>query len=124
AEHNLCDRPRDAPVRTGMGVAAIAFYTVLFAAGGTDVIAVTLNVSENAIIFSTRVACLVAPVVCGYVAYRLCVELAAHPEAGRRRAPAIVVRNRSGGYEVVEPPEGSDRGRAPVAAGAPGAAGA
>jgi ubiquinol-cytochrome c reductase cytochrome b subunit len=101
--HNICDRPRDAPVRTGMGVAAIAFYVMLFVAGGTDVIASTLNVSENAIILFIRISVVVLPVVSGYAAYRLCTELAAVPDAGRRHLPAVVVRDPSGGYEAYEP---------------------
>jgi len=102
--HNICDKPRDAPVRTGMGVAAIAFYATLFAAGGTDVLAVTLNVSENAIIWSMRVAAIVLPIITGYVAYRLCKELAASG-GGRRRRPATVMRSAEGGYVAVEEPE-------------------
>jgi ubiquinol-cytochrome c reductase cytochrome b subunit len=99
--HHLCDRPRDAPVRTGFGVAAIAFYAALFAAGGTDVIAVTFDVSENNIIWALRVAVIVLPVVCGYIAYRLCKELAA-VDAGRRRPPAVITRSAGGGYTAVE----------------------
>jgi len=94
--HNICDRPRDAPVRTGMGVAAIAFYSMLFVAGGTDVIASTLNVSENSIIWFIRISVIVLPVVSGYAAYRLCKELVAAPDAGRRHLPAVVVRSPTG----------------------------
>ena len=104
AVHNICDRPRNAPVRTGMGVAAIAFYAMLFAGGGTDVIAVTLNVSENAIIWFVRVAVIVLPIVSGYGAYRLCKELAAAPEAGHRRPPAVVVWDPGRGYVAQEAP--------------------
>jgi ubiquinol-cytochrome c reductase cytochrome b subunit len=101
--HHLCQRPRDAATRTAMGVAAIAFYSMLFVAGGTDVIAVTLNVSENAIIWFVRVASVLAPIVSGYVAYRLCRELAASPDAGRRHLPATVVRGPTGGFVFIEP---------------------
>jgi ubiquinol-cytochrome c reductase cytochrome b subunit len=34
AAHNLLDRPRDAPVRSGFGAATLSFYTILFIAGG------------------------------------------------------------------------------------------
>jgi ubiquinol-cytochrome c reductase cytochrome b subunit len=100
-EHHLCDRPRDAPARTGFGVAAIVFYAGLFAGGGTDVIASTLNVSENAIIWALRVAVIVLPAVGWYIAYRLCKELSA-ADAGRRRPPAIVTRSPDGGYAALE----------------------
>jgi len=131
--HNICDRPRDAPVRTAMGVAAIAFYAMLFVAGGTDVIASTLNVSENAIILFIRITVIALPVVSGFATYRLCKELAAVPDAGRRHLPAVVVRSPTGGYEAIEPPpyepprppivpiEAADDavGRAPAVAGPP-----
>jgi ubiquinol-cytochrome c reductase cytochrome b subunit len=105
--HHLLNRPRDAPVRTGFGVAAIGFYAALFVAGGTDVIAVTLKVSENGIIWAIRVLVIVLPVVTGYVSYRLCKELAA-AGAGRRPTPGTVVRAPTGGYEVVESPGPSE----------------
>jgi ubiquinol-cytochrome c reductase cytochrome b subunit len=113
--HNLCDRPRDAPVRTAMGVAAIAFYSMLFVGAGTDVIAVTLHVSENAIIWFVRVTSLTLPVVSGVVAYRLCRELAAVPDAGRRHPPTVVVRGPTGGYEPASAPVETVGTVAPIA---------
>ena len=100
--HHLLDRPRDAPMRTALGVAAISFYGALLVAGGTDVLATTLHVSENGIIWSVRVLLLVLPVLTGFVTYRLCRELAA-AGGGRRRRPVTVVRTPEGGYEAVEP---------------------
>ena len=37
--HHINDRPRNAPVRTGIGVAAVPFYGVLLAEGANDVLA-------------------------------------------------------------------------------------
>ena len=37
--HNVNDRPRNAPIRTATGMAAVAFYGVLWAEGANDVIA-------------------------------------------------------------------------------------
>ncbi|MFM8897153.1 MAG: cytochrome bc complex cytochrome b subunit, partial [Actinomycetales bacterium] len=48
-EHNLLDRPRNAPVRTGIGVMAIVFYGILWIGGGNDIIAGAFNLSINAI---------------------------------------------------------------------------
>ena len=36
AFHNLLDRPRDAPVRTGVGVGMISWVVLVFLAGGSD----------------------------------------------------------------------------------------
>src|SRR6185312_16083996 len=43
AYHHINDRPRNAPVRTGIGVAAITFYGVLWAEGANDVIAYVIT---------------------------------------------------------------------------------
>lgn len=74
-EHHVLDRPRDRPVRTAIGVAAIAFYTVLGFAGSDDVIAVAFGMSVNAIVWAFRILLVVAPVVAGLLSYRLCLEL-------------------------------------------------
>jgi ubiquinol-cytochrome c reductase cytochrome b subunit len=95
--HHLLDRPRDAPVRTALGVAAIAFYGALFAGGGTDILATTLQVSENSIIWALRVGVIVLPIATGVTAYILCRELT-ESGAGRRQPPVAIVRTATGGY--------------------------
>ena len=75
AEHHLADRPRQRPVRTALGVAALGFYVVMFLGGAADIIATTFGLSVNAVLWSFRFAALLVPPVFGYVTYRLCVEL-------------------------------------------------
>jgi ubiquinol-cytochrome c reductase cytochrome b subunit len=77
AEHHLAEPPRQRPVRTALGVAALSFYIVMFLAGGQDVIAETFGLSVNAVLRSFQGAALLAPPVSGWIAYRLCKELAA-----------------------------------------------
>ncbi|HXH56358.1 ubiquinol-cytochrome c reductase cytochrome b subunit [Iamia sp.] len=74
-EHHLLDRPRNRPVRTCMGAATLAFYSVLTLSGATDVIATTFGTSVNAVLIAGRIACLVVPPVVALVTYRLCREL-------------------------------------------------
>lgn len=62
-------------MRTALGVATLTFYVILFAAGATDVLAVTFGLSVNRIVWSFRVLLLVAPVAAAFVANRLCHEL-------------------------------------------------
>ena len=50
-EHHILDRPRDRPRRTAIGVAVLAFYVVLFLAGGNDVIAARFDLSVNAVTY-------------------------------------------------------------------------
>ena len=99
--HHLLDSPRDAPVRTAFGVAAIAFYVALFIGGGTDVIAVTIKVSENSIIWAIRVLLIVLPPLSWLITYRFCTQLQ-RAGAGRRRPPDLVVRGPGGGYLVLD----------------------
>ncbi|HUR17324.1 MAG TPA: ubiquinol-cytochrome c reductase cytochrome b subunit [Acidimicrobiales bacterium] len=73
--HQLLDRPRDRPVRTALGAATIAFYGVLFLAGGGDVISTTFGLSVNAVFSAFRILLVVLPAVAGWVTWRLCHEL-------------------------------------------------
>jgi ubiquinol-cytochrome c reductase cytochrome b subunit len=76
--HNLLQRPRDVPVRTGLGAMAIAFYSVLLLSGGNDLIAKAFDISLNAMTWWGRIALLVAPPLAYAVAYRLCLGLQRH----------------------------------------------
>ena len=91
AEHHLLDRPRDRPLRSALGVATLAFYTVLILSGASDVISTTFGLSVNAVLWALRVASIVAPVLSAVVAYRLCQELAARDALARPRdsSPAV-----------------------------------
>jgi ubiquinol-cytochrome c reductase cytochrome b subunit len=73
--HNLLQRPRDVPVRTGLGVMAITFYAVLLLSGGNDLIAKAFDISLNAMTWAGRIAMLVAPPVGYVVAYLWCLGL-------------------------------------------------
>ncbi|MGW1893804.1 cytochrome bc1 complex cytochrome b subunit [Streptomyces sp. NPDC002004] len=77
-EHHLCDRPRNRPTRTGLGVAGIVFYGVLLFAGGNDVTAYSFRVSVNALTWILRVMVFVGPVVAFVVTKRLCLALQVH----------------------------------------------
>ncbi|MGA5699949.1 cytochrome b [Peterkaempfera bronchialis] len=77
-EHHLCDRPRNRPVRTGLGVASVAWYAVLLAAGGQDVIAYTMHLSVNTLALLFRVLFFVLPVAAFWVTKRTCLALQAH----------------------------------------------
>jgi ubiquinol-cytochrome c reductase cytochrome b subunit len=77
-EHHLCDRPRDRPVRTGLGVAAIVFYAVLLMAGGNDVTAFLFHVSINTLTWILRIALFVAPVLAYLATRRVCLALQMH----------------------------------------------
>jgi ubiquinol-cytochrome c reductase cytochrome b subunit len=74
-EHHLNDRPRNAPTRTAIGIAAITFYGVLWAEGANDVIADHLDISLYAITWWARVSIFVGPAIAYAVTKRICLGL-------------------------------------------------
>ncbi|MEV6112735.1 cytochrome bc complex cytochrome b subunit [Streptomyces sp. NPDC052109] len=114
-ERHLCDRPRERPVRTGLGVAGTVCYGVLLLAGGNDVIAQTFHVSVNAITWTLRVALIVAPVLAFLVTRWLCRALtAAENERLAEGVPTGEIRQSvTGGYETDHEPVDTFRPGAP-----------
>ncbi|GAB2595056.1 cytochrome bc complex cytochrome b subunit [Streptomyces capparidis] len=74
-EHHLLDRPRNAPVRTGLGAAWISLYLILLIGGGNDLFATHFHVSINAITWAIRIGFFVVPVVVFIVTKRICLGL-------------------------------------------------
>jgi ubiquinol-cytochrome c reductase cytochrome b subunit len=73
--HNLLDRPRNAPTRTGLGVMAITFYGLLWIGGGNDIIATTFDLSINAITWTLRISLFVVPPLAYFATKRICLGL-------------------------------------------------
>lgn len=69
--HQLLDRPRDHPVRMGVGVTALTFFGVLVVASGDDILARLLRVPVYDLLNVLRVLVLVLPLVAGAVAFLL-----------------------------------------------------
>ena len=74
-EHHVNDRPRNAPTRTGLGVAMVAFYGVLWLEGANDLIAVHLHVALYTITEIARVAVFVVPILAYIITKRTCLGL-------------------------------------------------
>jgi ubiquinol-cytochrome c reductase cytochrome b subunit len=70
SEHQLLDRPRDHPVRSGIGAGVVAFYTLLTVAGVNDTIARLLDQPVFRVTGALRVAILVVPVLIGLLTWR------------------------------------------------------
>jgi quinol---cytochrome-c reductase cytochrome b subunit len=75
AFHHINDRPRNAPVRTGIGVAVLCWYGIFWAEGANDVIADHFQVPLYTITWIARVAIFVVPVGAYYVTKRICLGL-------------------------------------------------
>lgn len=113
-EHHLLTRPRHAPTRTGIGVAGIVFYGVLWAAASSDVIALHFSLGIEGIVLTLQVALVLGPVAGFALAKRVCLglqrkdrEIALHGfETGR------IVRLPGGEYvEVHQPVDAHERWR-------------
>jgi ubiquinol-cytochrome c reductase cytochrome b subunit len=85
--HDLLDRPRERPVRTALGSAALTFYAVLFFAASNDLIARSLNVSVTTVTWVFRVAALALPPIAAWFVYRVMKGLAASEAEGVMHLP-------------------------------------
>jgi ubiquinol-cytochrome c reductase cytochrome b subunit len=75
AHHNLLQRPRDAPVRTSIGMMAISFFLIIELSGFNDLIAFTFNISLNATTWAGRIGVLLVPPLAYFITYRICIGL-------------------------------------------------
>ncbi|BCM65412.1 MULTISPECIES: cytochrome bc1 complex cytochrome b subunit [Streptomyces] len=114
-EQHLCDRPRERPVRTGLGVAGTVFYGVLLVAGGNDIIAYAFRISVDALTWVLRIALVVAPVLAFLVTRWVCRALtAAERERLAEGVPTGDIRQTvTGGYESGTEPVETFRPGAP-----------
>jgi ubiquinol-cytochrome c reductase cytochrome b subunit len=111
-EHHLLDRPRDAPLRTGVGVAGLLYFGVLTIAGGNDVLSLLFNVPVETMTVLLRYATFVLPIAGGLIAYRIARDLRdsdAHPF--RRDPGTRLRRNEAGGFADIR----DEVGRGPSA---------
>ena len=73
--HNIADRPRNVPVRTGLGAAGITFYGVLWLAGSNDILSHTFQISLFATTWIFRIALIVGPILAFIITKRICLGL-------------------------------------------------
>ncbi len=73
--HHVNDRPRNAPVRTAAGVAAMTFYGVLWAESASDVIADNLHIPLYTITWIARVLVFAGPALAYVITKRICLAL-------------------------------------------------
>ncbi|HEY7667787.1 MAG TPA: ubiquinol-cytochrome c reductase cytochrome b subunit [Actinomycetota bacterium] len=101
--HDFAQHPREAPVRSGIGAAGLAFFTVLMLAGSNDVLAKFLDVEVDTLNDVLKVALVVVPAIAGIATWWVCRDLRgsdAHPIGRPRRA--TIRRGAGGGYEEDE----------------------
>ncbi|HET9893815.1 MAG TPA: ubiquinol-cytochrome c reductase cytochrome b subunit [Streptosporangiaceae bacterium] len=73
--HRILDRPRNDPIRTALGAAAIAMAIDLLLAGGDDVISLHLNIPIEFLVWALRIGFFVAPLVAFVITRYVCLAL-------------------------------------------------
>ncbi len=106
AEHHLLERPRNQPTRTGLGVAGITAYGLLWLEGGNDLIATHFHLSVEAITWFMRIAIFVGPVIAFIVARRWAISLQRHDRDLLLHGyeTGVIVRSPDGGYSELHSP--------------------
>jgi ubiquinol-cytochrome c reductase cytochrome b subunit len=99
-EHNLLDRPRDAPNRAAFGVASITAVTILFIGGAQDIVARTFQLSVGHVTTILQIAFLILPPVAFVVTRLVCISLRDRPGPERTERRVPIGRSESGGYGV------------------------
>ena len=75
SHHNVVDRPRNAPVRTGVGVAGVVFYGVLWLAGSNDILSETFSIDLYLTTYIFRVLAIAGPILGFIITKRICLGL-------------------------------------------------
>jgi ubiquinol-cytochrome c reductase cytochrome b subunit len=99
-EHHLLQRPRNAPTRTAVIVSLMTFYGLAWAAGGNDIIAITLDLSINQITYFMRVMIFLGPLIAFMITRRWCISLQRHDNEKLLHGyeTGIIMRSHEGGY--------------------------
>ncbi|MGO1166658.1 MAG: ubiquinol-cytochrome c reductase cytochrome b subunit, partial [Janibacter sp.] len=105
-EHHLLDRPRNAPTRTGLGMAALTLYGVNMFAASNDIMAIKFGMSINDITWILRVLIFVGPVVAFWSTRRICLSLQRHDRdlVLHGRESGRIHRGAGGDFEEIHEP--------------------
>ncbi|QXJ25273.1 ubiquinol-cytochrome c reductase cytochrome b subunit [Actinomadura graeca] len=94
--HHVNTRPRNAPVRTATGMAAVTFYGLLWIAGANDVLADKFHVSLFATTWFFRFAIFIGPFLAFVVTKRICLGL-------QRKDAAVIGHGVESGIIMMSP---------------------
>jgi ubiquinol-cytochrome c reductase cytochrome b subunit len=100
--HDLLDRPRDRPIRSGLIAGFLAWVWTIFAIGAADRVYYRLHISYPAMIKYWRAASWLIPVIVFLATWRICRSLQKSGSHPLRSWQGDIVRRRvDGGIEVV-----------------------
>jgi ubiquinol-cytochrome c reductase cytochrome b subunit len=102
--HHVLQRPRDAPVRTGIGASGLTFWVILELTATDDQIAALFHVPIEALRWTLRVGVIVFPAIAFAVGYAICKRRKRAENRPPADVPGRFVRT-SEGIVVEEPVE-------------------
>ncbi|MBK9476113.1 MAG: ubiquinol-cytochrome c reductase cytochrome b subunit [Tetrasphaera sp.] len=99
-EHHLLQRPRNAPTRTALGMAAITIYSIFMFAAGNDIIAIKFGMSINDITVMFRWGLFLLPPLVFWVTKRICLSLQRRDRDTvlHGRETGTILRSPAGGF--------------------------
>jgi ubiquinol-cytochrome c reductase cytochrome b subunit len=74
-EHHIAERPRNAPTRTAIGAAGVAFYAVLWAAASSDLIATHFRTTIEGVILTLQILLIVGPFIAFWLTKKMALAL-------------------------------------------------
>jgi ubiquinol-cytochrome c reductase cytochrome b subunit len=95
-DQHILDRPRNMPARTGLGVAFVVFYVLLWIGGGNDVLATVFHVPMNWVTQFLQISVVLMPPLAYSITKRICLGL-------QRRDRGKILHGRETGIIVVSP---------------------
>jgi ubiquinol-cytochrome c reductase cytochrome b subunit len=118
--HQVLDRPRNAPARTGIGVAIMAMAADIQLAGADDVIAYHLNMPLEYLVWVLRIGFFGFPVIGFVLARNVCLALQRADRRRLRQGRAYGIAAQAGGraYTAASRPVSAEE-RAVIEAGQP-----
>ena len=105
-EHHLLDRPRNAPNRTGLGVAGLVFYGSMWAAGSTDMVTTHFHVAFETQVYTLWFTLTAGPLIAFWITRLICFGLQARDieQAHEGVETGRLVREPDGRYVEIHRP--------------------
>jgi quinol---cytochrome-c reductase cytochrome b subunit len=107
--HHILDRPRNAPARTGIGVAVLAMAADLQLAGADDVLSYRFGIPIFALVWFLRVGFFVFPVIAFFLTRYVCLALQRRDQARLAKGTEIAVAPAGDHFTEVARPVSPER---------------
>ncbi|WP_165977898.1 cytochrome b [Nonomuraea diastatica] len=98
------DRPREAPVKTGIAAAGVTFYGLLWAAAANDQLALQFHLGLEAVTNVFRLAVVIGPLIAFWLTHRICRGLQDRDRHTAEHGPesGVIIQTAQGGFQERE----------------------